>query len=375
MKTEPLYKSIKDEITEKILGGEFAPGDRIMPENEMTEHYGVSRVTVRNALDKLVEAGLVERMRGKGTFVKDRNAGFRRRDKGKGLSPMISFIIPILNDTHTIRLFDGMYQAADRQGYHVTLYQTFHDQKREETCISAALNDGADGIVIYPIQNERYNEEIIKLALSRFPTVLIDRSLEGININAVVTDNEKAAYDAARRLIDKGHDKIGYITPALDLALTLQDRYAGYARAMEEAGLDIDPKNIIQYDEVLSRMTPGEERDSAKRSKVVDFLKDALDRNVTAFICAELQETMLLIRIAAQLGLSIPEDFSYIGFDDFTGSDFFAVPPSVIRQDSEGIGQRAFAILKELIDGKREIFETEKIEASLIERESVKKLN
>ncbi|WP_375749180.1 GntR family transcriptional regulator [Vibrio sp. HN007] len=73
----PIYLQIEQLLTEKITKGELAPGDMLPSEPEMTELYGVSRMTIRKAVDYLVRQGVVERQRGRGTFVAEARAEFK----------------------------------------------------------------------------------------------------------------------------------------------------------------------------------------------------------------------------------------------------------------------------------------------------------
>jgi GntR family transcriptional regulator len=65
---EPLYFQISERLREKITG-EMNPGEKIPSENELIAEYAVSRNTVREAIDTLIKQGLVQRVKGKGTFV------------------------------------------------------------------------------------------------------------------------------------------------------------------------------------------------------------------------------------------------------------------------------------------------------------------
>ena len=65
----PLYHQLKELLTEKIESGEWTPGYQLPGENQLTAEFGVSRFTVRQALGLLEKRGLVERQRGRGTFV------------------------------------------------------------------------------------------------------------------------------------------------------------------------------------------------------------------------------------------------------------------------------------------------------------------
>ncbi|MCS6828574.1 MAG: phosphonate metabolism transcriptional regulator PhnF [Caldilinea sp.] len=66
---DPLYQQIKERLTVAIRAGEFEPHQRLPSERELSEQYGVSRMTVRQALQALVRDGLLYTRVGKGTFI------------------------------------------------------------------------------------------------------------------------------------------------------------------------------------------------------------------------------------------------------------------------------------------------------------------
>lgn len=65
----PIYLQIEQILTDQIDKGILKPGESIPSEPSMCEQFGVSRMTARKAVDYLVRQGVVERIRGKGTFV------------------------------------------------------------------------------------------------------------------------------------------------------------------------------------------------------------------------------------------------------------------------------------------------------------------
>lgn len=75
----PLYAQMMERIRMDILRGVYPVGERIPPEHQLEERYGVSRVTVRRALQELTAAGLLERKQGKGTFVSQPRAQAEER--------------------------------------------------------------------------------------------------------------------------------------------------------------------------------------------------------------------------------------------------------------------------------------------------------
>jgi GntR family transcriptional regulator len=69
LKDAPLYVQVEQRIEDLLLQGRYKAGDRIPPETELVAALGVSRVTVRAGLARLVERGVLERRRGSGTFL------------------------------------------------------------------------------------------------------------------------------------------------------------------------------------------------------------------------------------------------------------------------------------------------------------------
>jgi GntR family transcriptional regulator len=65
----PFYQQLYEILRGKIVHGDWKPGDMMPPESELIEKYQVSRNTIRQVLDLLVQEGLIYRQRGRGTFV------------------------------------------------------------------------------------------------------------------------------------------------------------------------------------------------------------------------------------------------------------------------------------------------------------------
>lgn len=74
----PLYYQLENLLREKINSGSFAPGDRLPTESDLIVEYGVSRITVRQALQALADEGLIERRQGRGTFIAERRTRKRK---------------------------------------------------------------------------------------------------------------------------------------------------------------------------------------------------------------------------------------------------------------------------------------------------------
>jgi GntR family transcriptional regulator len=65
----PAYYQIKQTVRNWIIDKEFGPGEKILTENELAQKFGVSRITVRQAISQLIQEGFLVIKRGEGTFV------------------------------------------------------------------------------------------------------------------------------------------------------------------------------------------------------------------------------------------------------------------------------------------------------------------
>jgi LacI family transcriptional regulator len=126
--------------------------------------------------------------------------------------------------------------------------------------------------------------------------------------NGIVPDDEQGGYEQAKYLLQRGHRRIALITLIKDIEAT-QLRGKGIRRAFAEAGIGFDESlDLCGYDGTIAHEV----------SRVIATATDILTRKdrPTAIICGNDQTAMQVYAAAAQLGLSIPQDVSVIGFDD-----------------------------------------------------------
>jgi GntR family transcriptional regulator len=111
----PAWAQIEARLSDRIATGGLAAGERLPPERELAATLGVSRMTVRQALDALARRGLVERGVGRGTFVRaparvehslDGALGFTERLAGQGLPAEARVLLarPEGSEVHVRRL-------------------------------------------------------------------------------------------------------------------------------------------------------------------------------------------------------------------------------------------------------------------------------
>ncbi len=92
-----IYQQLKDIFINNIREGKWPASSKILSEREICEKYNISRITVRKAIDELVQSGYVERVQGKGTFVSEKGLeqklthlySFRDELRRKGIETVV----------------------------------------------------------------------------------------------------------------------------------------------------------------------------------------------------------------------------------------------------------------------------------------------
>ena len=139
----------------------------------------------------------------------------------------IGVVIPELNNTFCAEIITGMEDVLRSHGYATIVCDCRTDKKLEREAIEFLIRRRVDGVINMPVDEE--GNHLKKFQRTGKPIVLIDRKIQGISCDSVLVDNEKAAEDAVRQFIERGHRYIGIIGGPKGI-FTAQERMAGYYR-------------------------------------------------------------------------------------------------------------------------------------------------
>jgi DNA-binding LacI/PurR family transcriptional regulator len=180
----------------------------------------------------------------------------------------------------------------------------------------------------------------------------------------VGADDVYGGYVATRHLIELGHRKIGYVGDAFpdEFGFTTgRDRFAGYGKAMREAGLSIDESWVA-----FGRHGSSEAEALGKR------ILGQPNRPTALFVMADLQ-AFGCMAAAQSLGLRIPDDASIIGFDDIEVSAHVGL--TTVRQHLTESGRVAARYLLALLRGDRTATPEALPPVEVVSRRTTKTLN
>ncbi|MFC4812853.1 GntR family transcriptional regulator [Paenibacillus sp. GCM10023250] len=394
MDRKPLYIRIQSHFKEAIRAGRLREGDRIPAEKELLEHFNVSRITVANALGELARDGWIHRVPGRGTFVRgvpedesgyaaaaaetaggdigldalgalggssaagngadgqDAGDGRALPQRGAGLDgaeaeqpserPRIGLVIPFIGDYFAIRLLSGIRDALEAAGYSLLALFTFNDKEREKELIRE-LRETVEGFIIFPVDANVYNEEIIALKMNGYPFVLIDRYLPGVETHTVNADGALAAKLAVDHLWALGHRSIAICADTPLSTASVDDRVNGYMNALKENGGMINPALLLTDFTV----EPGETGPDHP------LVRTIASRAATAYIALNSTLGLHIAALAKEAGLEVPRDLSVVTFDNpsrglLDEQGIF----TYIDQHEGGIGRSAGELILDIV-GKR----------------------
>lgn len=192
------------------------------------------------------------------------------------------------------------------------------------------------GFVFLGGNPERFSEDFKKI---KVPCILITTKpkKEGFeNLSSVSTDEFQASLYVARYFVKHGHTKIGVIGGDFESSETSKNRYDGFIEGLELAGLDFD----FEKSYVTTRYSF-----EGGASAAEELIKKFPD--LTAIFCMSDVMAIGACRKFKQLGYSIPEDISIIGFDGLSIADFYCPRITTIKQSNEDL---AIQGLKTFID-------------------------
>lgn len=342
-KQQPLYKKIYQQLLLDIQAGKYPPGSQLPTEKELAEAFGVSRITSKRALAELAEDGWIDRIRGRGSFVHE-GAGRSGVVVRSAQRRRIGYIAQDLGYAFGMELLAAVERETERQGLSLLLRLTGGSQEAETAAVEEMLGHEIAGLIVFPVNGERYNPALLKLYLSGMPVVLVDRYFRGLDIASVGTDNEAAAKEAVSHLIDSGHRAIALLSPPPEGTVTVEDRIKGYVSAFVERNLPIDHALFLTD---LTTSLPGQpqriayERDQRKFAELL-----AAHPEVSACFAVEYNLALVAQSVAEAAGRRVPDDFSIVCFDAPPHDESFFTH---VRQDERGMGQQAVKLLAELI--------------------------
>jgi LacI family transcriptional regulator len=232
----------------------------------------------------------------------------------------------------------GIERELIQNGYSIILTNTDDDVEQEKKLVKLLYGKRVDGFIIV-VSGEEY-DHIEALVEQNIPVVLLDRTIEQLDVDSVTVDNQGGMYRLVEHLIDKGHKNIGIITGSMATS-TGRERFQGYVRALEDHGFE-KREEWIKYGEF-------------KRKSGFEYIDElAVLRDVpTAVIASNNLIAVGVLDAIKEREETFLRDIELAVFDEMPWFRHFSRPLSVAVQPTLKIGETAGRLLLEQISGKR----------------------
>ncbi|NOZ27846.1 MAG: LacI family transcriptional regulator [Chloroflexi bacterium] len=267
----------------------------------------------------------------------------------------LGMIIPDNSNPFFAEVARGIEDVCFDLGYNVILCNSDQDPQKERRYIDLLTEKRVDGIVFVAAGDRA--EHLEAVLTRRVPVVVIDRELQDVQCDRVLTDNRTGGRQATEHLIQRGRTRIACIAGPSDVTPSWE-RVWGYQDALTEAGLP--------FDEQLIRRGNFQ---AASGYRAMRELLALSDPPTGVFACNDMMAIGAICAIS-EAGLRIPEDIAVVGFDDIALASYTNPPLTTVAQPRQEIGRLAAEMLIERISNRSRPPQRHLLETWLVVRQS-----
>jgi LacI family xylobiose transport system transcriptional regulator len=304
---------------------------------------GVSAPTVSKVLNGRADVAASTRAR---VEVLLREHGYRRRTAPA--APLLDVVFHELQSAWAMEVIRGAEQIAHEEGLSLVLSQSAGRLRPGRSWLDGVLARRPTGVLLVLSNLEAVQRE--QLATRDIPFAVIDPAgdLEA-GVPAVGSTNWQGGLAATRHLIGLGHRRIGVVAGP-ERMLCSRARVDGYRAALETAGLPFDPDLVRS----------GDFHHGAGTECGRELLR--LEDRPTAVFAGNDLQALGVYEAARELGLSVPQDLSVVGFDDLPVARWVGPALTTVRQPLAEMAAAAARMVIRLARGEDRTQMTTRVE-------------
>jgi LacI family transcriptional regulator len=271
-----------------------------------------------------------------------------------GRSKLLGLIVSEITNPFFPELIQGFEDVAVENGYEILIGSTNYEPKRMQRCIRRMVERNAEGVAVMTFGIEQ--PLLDQLTDRKVPLVFVDVAPNQTGMSVLRVDYHHGIRQGVQHLAALGHRSIAFVTGPLRLH-SAQSRLTAFKKALEECGIAVQQKLIVEGDHTM-------EGGVAAAEQLM-----ALKELPTAIMCSNDMLAIGVLHKMSRSGLRVPDDVSIIGFDDIHLASIMIPPLTSIQMSRADLALGAVSALRGHIEGsspKREY----KIDTRLVVRES-----
>lgn len=269
----------------------------------------------------------------------------------------IAFVVDNLAvSPEAVHAFDGVMQAVQTTGNIVLLAETQNDPEREPKTIQYLLDQRVAALIYACVFTRQVTLPEV-LTSARIPVLLLNCYTDDLAYPAVIPSEVAGGHAATNALIKAGHRRIGIIVGE-EYQEGATSRLEGYRNALASADIPFDAELVVEGDWLPSSGYAG-------TRKLM-----ALDQPPTAIFCQNDRMAVGCYEALKEMGLSIPDDISVIGYDDDEIARHMSPPLTSMNLADRSLGRW---VIEQLFHGPagNTRHPLTKLECELVERDSI----
>lgn len=274
-----------------------------------------------------------------------------------GKSRIIGLVVAYLDNHFYPQALELLSNALQKQGYHVLIFTASNSVEGVDNLVQELMDYQVDGIIAASVSMSSTLADRARLA--GIPVVLFNRGLDGSGLSAVTSANVEGGRKVADFLIQGGHTRIAHIGGWLGSS-TGRDRAIGLKEGLNAKGQTL----LAEIDGMYSRDVASEAaRDLMTRANPPDAI----------FVGNDHMAFAVMDTLRFEMGISIPNDVSIIGYDDVPMAAWSAYSLTTVRQPvNKMVNTTIETLLGQITDPTRKPHKTE-IPGPLIARGSARR--
>lgn len=254
-------------------------------------------------------------------------------------------------------MLTGIESELRAAGKHAIITAGHSDEESEKDAIDFLINRNCDALIL--LVDAISDDFLIKLSKKDMPFVILNRYIAEIADNCFYLDNIMGGYLATKHLIEQGHKEIAYISGPL-IKQDATERMLGHKKALTEYNIDFNKELLYEGDFLTQSGRDG-----------LAYLIDK-NRKFTAVACANDEMASGAMKGAREHNLAIPQDCSFIGFDNVFFTEYLYPQLSTIHYPTKEMAKMSTQWILKNIYKKKTIKIENLFIPKLILRESVK---
>jgi len=270
----------------------------------------------------------------------------------------VGVLVPEVEHYFFSTILNGVEEVAYKNNFSVMVFQSNESYLREVLIAQTFLANRVDGLLASFSKNTHDFSHFQQILDNEIPLVFFDREREELHADSVIVDDYSGAYNAVTHLISKGCRKIAFFSAPQHLVLG-KNRLEGYKAALEHHGISYNTDLVYACDTF----------DQAE--KISRSILKKHDRPDAIFAVNDLT-AIGAMKVAKQLGLKIPDDIKFVGFENSRSAWICEPELTTIDQFGFELGKKATELLLSRIRLNSFDYKTEKqiVKTHLVKRET-----